>query len=772
MPWSPWSGGNCSLRCPVGWSDADLGAAEPAGSAGSAGYTGVCNVASAGIGIYPGDGAAIAQMQNFAAKRAEYGGYPNTVDLYGDSSSQSNFLSSIWGEFIQAGTWESYGANKPQITISTPLGFGAQNPTPAEASANFNAITSGTYDSAYQYEGNALVAAGYSNAIIRLGWEMNGNWYPWEATNAPSLYVAAYQHVHDVLAAIPGSAFKFDWCGDAGQSTNIMTEAYPGDSYVDYVGMDIYDKTGINVSNELSSIASLAETHDKQVSYPEWALCNVPGDDPSFIQAMSNFMNSLPASGAGSLGYESYFMGDPSNDNTAPHSFDGNYPLSETLYRQLFTDSNVYTVAGAGTGFGSGATADQFNYADESFSGDGTEVVRVTGMYCPSAPSGYYAGEMFRNDTTAGSKYAAVTVSNTGHIDFRTRTSTNGAAASTEVSGPGYGPSLTQPIWLELVRSGSSFTAYYGTGVTEPSTWTQVGSATTVNLNTSVLAGLAVTGASAGYVNTANIDNVSIIASIPAAPSSLTATVVSSSQINLSWTNNANNQTGFYLDQATNSTFTSGLVTYTTSSTSYNDTGLTAGTTYYFRVRAYNGVGSSSNSNTASGATPSSGSSPSGWSDTDVNGSTPAGSASYSSSTGVYTITGGGTGYHASSTSDQFNYCSESWTGSGTIVAEVTSLTPTTPNAANCAVMFRNDTTAGSMYAGLGVDTSGGMAFKTRTSTGGSTGARTPPAPATAPPRRSPSGWSWWTTGTASRRSTARGPAYRALGRRSARPAP
>ena len=148
---------NVSLTAPSslpgGWSDADLGAAVPAAAVGSAGYVGVGNVASAGISFYPGDGAAIAQMDQFESLRAEYGGYPNTVDLNGDSSSSSNFMSSIWGFFIQAGAWESYGANKPQITISTPLGFGAQNPTPAEATANFNAILSGTYDSAVPVRG-------------------------------------------------------------------------------------------------------------------------------------------------------------------------------------------------------------------------------------------------------------------------------------------------------------------------------------------------------------------------------------------------------------------------------------------------------------------------------------------------------------------------------------------------------------------------------------------------------------------------------------------
>ena len=78
---------------------------------------------------------------------------------------------------------------------------------------------------------------------------------------------------------------------------------------------------------------------------------------------------------------------------------------------------------------------------------------------------------------------------------------------------------------------------------------------------------------------------------LPAAPSGLTATAVSSSQINLSWTDNSNNETGFKIDQATSSRLHPGLTTVTVGAnvTTYNATGLSSGTTYYYRVRATNG---------------------------------------------------------------------------------------------------------------------------------------------------------------------------------------
>src|SRR5690606_33284731 len=102
----------------------------------------------------------------------------------------------------------------------------------------------------------------------------------------------------------------------------------------------------------------------------------------------------------------------------------------------------------------------------------------------------------------------------------------------------------------------------------------------------------------------ASFDNV-VVTTPPAAPSGLSASAVSSSQINLSWTDNANDETGFAIDRATNSTFTTGLVTSTVgaNATSYNATGLSANTTYYFRVRATNAAGASANSSTANATT-------------------------------------------------------------------------------------------------------------------------------------------------------------------------
>ncbi len=88
---------------------------------------------------------------------------------------------------------------------------------------------------------------------------------------------------------------------------------------------------------------------------------------------------------------------------------------------------------------------------------------------------------------------------------------------------------------------------------------------------------------------------------VPAAPTGLTATAVSSTSINLAWTDNSTNETGFKIERATVSTGPwSQRATTGANNTAYSDTGLTASTTYYYRVSAAGASGYSATSNVAS----------------------------------------------------------------------------------------------------------------------------------------------------------------------------
>lgn len=73
-----------------------------------------------------------------------------------------------------------------------------------------------------------------------------------------------------------------------------------------------------------------------------------------------------------------------------------------------------------------------------------------------------------------------------------------------------------------------------------------------------------------------------------AAPSNLTATAASTTQINLSWQDNSSDESDFHIERSPDgSSGWTEIATVSASTTGYSNTGLTCGTTYYYRVRAH-----------------------------------------------------------------------------------------------------------------------------------------------------------------------------------------
>ena len=111
------------------------------------------------------------------------------------------------------------------------------------------------------------------------------------------------------------------------------------------------------------------------------------------------------------------------------------------------------------------------------------------------------------------------------------------------------------------------------------------------NIYTYRVAAINVIGMSA-YTNTAQV----VIPAVPAAPSNFQAAnganvLIVLRTVNLTWTDNANNETGFTIQRATNAAFTANL---TTTNVGANTTSLSQilarNTQYYYRIRANNGA--------------------------------------------------------------------------------------------------------------------------------------------------------------------------------------
>jgi transcriptional regulator CtsR len=92
----------------------------------------------------------------------------------------------------------------------------------------------------------------------------------------------------------------------------------------------------------------------------------------------------------------------------------------------------------------------------------------------------------------------------------------------------------------------------------------------------------------------------------PTDPSGLQAVPVSAYKVDLSWSDNSGNETGFRIERALDAAFTAPLTTFMVgpNTTAYGDMTVSPDTTYYYRVIAFNILGNSLPSNTATVTTP------------------------------------------------------------------------------------------------------------------------------------------------------------------------
>ena len=132
--------------------------------------------------------------------------------------------------------------------------------------------------------------------------------------------------------------------------------------------------------------------------------------------------------------------------------------------------------------------------------------------------------------------------------------------------------------WVRIATVSANSTSYTDTGLQPLTTYYH-----TVCAHNSAGANCA------GTYSTAMTQSAST-ATLPAAPSSLSAAALSSSSIRFSWVDNANNETGFGVFRWDGATWVR-IATLGSNATSYTDTGLQPSTTYYHTVCAHNSVG-------------------------------------------------------------------------------------------------------------------------------------------------------------------------------------
>ena len=214
---------------------------------------------------------------------------------------------------------QQYGGSGYTLSIGVPIiptnSGGAAVGTLAQGAT-------GAYNSYFVTLAQNLVAGGLSNAYLRLGWEFDGSWMPWAATTpgAEASFASYFQQIVTAMRSVPGEQFRFVWNPDAGaftQSGYSVAAAYPGNAYVNVIGLDAYDQswatpqtpTNAWASTDLPALtaaAQFAASNGKPLAFCEWGVAirsdgHGLGDDPYFVNQMVAWMR------ANNVTYESLF---------------------------------------------------------------------------------------------------------------------------------------------------------------------------------------------------------------------------------------------------------------------------------------------------------------------------------------------------------------------------------------------------------------------------------------------------------------------------------
>ncbi len=283
-------------------------------------------------------------------------------------------------------------------------------------------------------------------------------------------------------------------------------------------------------------------------------------------------------------------------------------PATATTYTATFapspwTSQDIGAVAAAGshtqsgeqhTVKGSGAdiygAADEFHFVHQALTGDGSITARVVSLTNPHTWT--KAGVMMRDGTAAGARNVMTLTSPTAAnlYRFQRRTATNGTSTGTA------GGNGAVPVYLKIDRTGNVFSGF--TSV-DGINWTAIGAPLTMALPATILVGLAVTSHVDGTLATAVFDNVTVTRPAPPTkpepPTGLTG-IAGDRKIDLTWTPPAGPVTSYTVKRADVAGGPYTPVASGIPGTSYSNTGLDNGRTYYYVVSASNAAGEGNDS--------------------------------------------------------------------------------------------------------------------------------------------------------------------------------
>jgi beta-mannanase len=134
----------------------------------------------------------------------------------------------------------------PLITWEPFAGLaGSQAADVNQSAYSLATVIDGAHD-AYIKSFATAVQAAKVPVVLRFAHEMNGDWYPWSEGvngNTPGQYAQAWRHIWTIFQQVGATNVIWDWAPNIlrGATNTDLAELYPGDAYVDWVGVTGYE---------------------------------------------------------------------------------------------------------------------------------------------------------------------------------------------------------------------------------------------------------------------------------------------------------------------------------------------------------------------------------------------------------------------------------------------------------------------------------------------------------------------------------------------------
>lgn len=353
--------------------------------------------------------------------------------------------------------------------------------------------------------------------------------------------------------ALSATAVRLTWNDNAGNEAGYRIERQTGSG-----AWAAIDTVGANITLYVDYSALPSTTYSYRVVAYNTAGSSVASNTTTL---------TTPAA----QGYQSADIGNPT-------------PAGST---NVLVADRDYDITAGGTDIW--ANSDQFRFVYRQLTGDFNYSARVTDI--SQVDVGSMAGLMARESLNADSRHVFMRARSSG-MRFNYREATGGIS-----TGQGNVTFSFPNAWVRLQRVGNVFTGFASTDGT---TWTQVYQLS-MNLPSTLYFGMAASARSTtGQATLAKIrdltDQKATIA--PTAPTNLVGTSdTTNNRVQLFWTNTAQNAANYRVDRRElGSEVWTPVVTLGPSVAQYNDTGVTIGRSYVYRVVAINAAGESASS--------------------------------------------------------------------------------------------------------------------------------------------------------------------------------